>query len=206
MDDTRKDSAAATPLKTVGDSLFWSYANLAMMTAVLESGATRPGRTHFMIRSRLYAGLRKGSMRVRGYFDDEKLKLKFPDACWYCGSMEQLSVDHVIPQCRRGTDAGENLIWSCRRCNSSKGSKDLLDWMGQRGTFPPLYLLRRYLKMAIGYCRTHGLLSTPLSEAATLRQVLPFALHLVPHAYPPAADLCLWARRCTPCGGTEYGG
>ena len=63
---------------TLGESLYWSYANLAMMADVLEDGSEQPSRKHFMIRSRLYLGLCKGTMQVRGFFDDEKLKLKLP--------------------------------------------------------------------------------------------------------------------------------
>ena len=56
---------------TIGESLYWSYANLAMMANVLEDGAEGPGKVHFMIRSKLYAGLCKATMQVRGFFDDE---------------------------------------------------------------------------------------------------------------------------------------
>ena len=31
-------------LSTIGESLFWSYANLAMMESVLEDGSNKPGR------------------------------------------------------------------------------------------------------------------------------------------------------------------
>jgi len=178
--------------KTVGELLYWSYANLAMMANVLEDGASRPGRKHFAIRSRLYAGLCRGTMNVRGFLDDEKLKLRLPKACWYCGGADRLSADHIIPQDKGGADGGENLIYACRRCNSSKGSKDLLAWMAQQGRFPPLYLLRRYLKMAIGHCREHGLMELLLAEAEQVKANLPFALDLIPRTYPLAAELCKW--------------
>jgi hypothetical protein len=46
--------------------------------------------------------------------------------CQYCGRRVpevELEVDHVIPVARGGTDAFENLITSCRECNSGKSAK-----------------------------------------------------------------------------------
>lgn len=179
--------------QTIGASLFWSYANLAMMTAVLNDRVDRPARKHYSIRARLYKGLCNGTMSVRDYFDDEKLKLSLPRGCAYCGSTEQLSVDHIIPQERSGRHGGENLVHCCRRCNSSKGSKDLLAWMTQQDRFPPLWLLKRYLKMAVEHCQRHGLMDLPLVSTSDIKGSLPFALDLLPNnRFPAAAELCLW--------------
>ena len=176
-------------LSTVGELLYWSYANLAMMDAALQDGVARPGKTHFMIRSRLYRGLCLGTMQIGSFFEDERLKLILPKACCYCGSRKRLSADHVIPQKREGGHGGENLIYSCRRCNSSKGSSDLLVWMARRGQFPPLYVLRRYLKMAIEYCREHELMGHPVDRASEIQGQLPFDLALIPVDYPPTNQL-----------------
>jgi hypothetical protein len=46
--------------------------------------------------------------------------------CQYCGRRApdvELEVDHLIPVARGGTDAFENLITSCRDCNSGKSAK-----------------------------------------------------------------------------------
>jgi hypothetical protein len=46
--------------------------------------------------------------------------------CQYCGRRApdvELEVDHLIPVARGGTDAFENLITSCRECNSGKSAK-----------------------------------------------------------------------------------
>ena len=41
--------------------------------------------------------------------------------CRRCGSPEQLSVDHIIPKSRGGTDDQRNLQTLCHSCNSRKG-------------------------------------------------------------------------------------
>lgn len=42
--------------------------------------------------------------------------------CQYCGKKTKLTIDHVIPKSRGGTDTWENLTTACERCNVKKGS------------------------------------------------------------------------------------
>jgi hypothetical protein len=135
-------------LRTVGDKLFWSYANLGMQHAALSEGASRIERRHYLIRSRLWRQLSKGGM-PRSLADDERLKLVLPQACSYCGSTDRanFSVDQLLPRHRGGADRGENFVWACRSCNSARRDRDVLDWLASQGRFPPILLLRRYLKL-----------------------------------------------------------
>lgn len=41
--------------------------------------------------------------------------------CQYCGTSEDLTIDHVIPRSRGGKDTWENLVAACNRCNHKKG-------------------------------------------------------------------------------------
>ena len=43
--------------------------------------------------------------------------------CQYCGSRELLSIDHVIPRSRGGTDAWDNVTTACTSCNVRKASR-----------------------------------------------------------------------------------
>ncbi|MCS7177271.1 MAG: HNH endonuclease [Candidatus Kapabacteria bacterium] len=44
--------------------------------------------------------------------------------CQYCGTTEaELTIDHVIPRSRGGTDTWENLVCACIRCNNLKGDR-----------------------------------------------------------------------------------
>lgn len=49
--------------------------------------------------------------------------------CTYCGNIENLSIDHIIPLASRGAHCEDNLVTACRSCNSSKGAKSLIAWM-----------------------------------------------------------------------------
>jgi len=49
--------------------------------------------------------------------------------CFYCGSENDLTIDHKIPRSRGGGDEVENLTCACRSCNSSKGAKTVSEFM-----------------------------------------------------------------------------
>lgn len=41
--------------------------------------------------------------------------------CQYCGTTEDLTLDHVLPKSRGGKTNWDNLATACKRCNSRKG-------------------------------------------------------------------------------------
>jgi hypothetical protein len=177
-------------LLTVGDRLAWAYAELGKAHAAVGEGAVKYGRLHFMIRAKLYKGLRTGSMSRRSLLDDERLKMTMPQACAYCGVQCGLSLDHLIPVSKGGPDTGDNVVWACRSCNSSKGARDLLEWYAKRGEIPPLLLLRRYLKIAYEWFDSRELLAEP-PDAEPVR-LSPFALDHLPLDLPGPSGLKLW--------------
>ena len=175
-------------IATVRDLLFWSYANLAMAHAAVTSKAEKYGRTHFIIRSRLYSGLHKDSMQLGLLADDERLKMILPQSCCYCGSKEFLVADHLIPRKKGGANTGDNLVWACRTCNSSKCATDALEWLAKRQQFPPLLLLRRYLKLAIEISRERGIMDIAINDIPEI----PFTLSTIPTTFPQPKELRLW--------------
>jgi exonuclease III len=154
--------------------IYRCYANLAMAHSAVEDQAKSYSRKHFMIRSRLQKGLETGKMKIGSIFDDEKEKMKSDTCCCFCGSTENLSIDHLIPRKKGGIDEGDNLILACRSCNSSKGKKDLMEWYDFKGEFPPLLIFRRYLKLLIKYCANQNLMEMNWDEAQNLD--IPFSL------------------------------
>lgn len=63
--------------------------------------------------------------------------------CQYCGSTRKLTIDHVIPKSKGGSDDWENLVVACSSCNIKKSNK-LLEQSGlklvRRPTRPRTYL------------------------------------------------------------------
>jgi 5-methylcytosine-specific restriction endonuclease McrA len=45
------------------------------------------------------------------------------DECVYCGSTKQLTLDHVIPRSRGGSNSWDNLVTCCHNCNVRKSNK-----------------------------------------------------------------------------------
>ncbi len=61
--------------------------------------------------------------------------------CRYCGSDENLQIDHIISRKRGGTHDLENLQVLCRDCNLKKSSKDEGVFLAQTAT-PPVFSSR----------------------------------------------------------------
>jgi hypothetical protein len=49
--------------------------------------------------------------------------------CVYCGSEDDLHVDHRIPVSKGGSNRLDNLVTACGPCNQSKGPKSLESWL-----------------------------------------------------------------------------
>lgn len=197
---------------TVGESLYWSYANLTMAYSSARHGQTTYQQVDYIVRNSNYYGLLRGTRQLGSFVVDEKAKIRNADFCCYCGNESDLTLDHLIPQFKGGRHSADNLVVACRSCNSSKKALDLLEWMDKRDEFPPLHLLRRYLKLAIAYCVEHYLMHAILEprEGASPRppslfdavpsddvsgscsritSLLPFALELVPYDFPEPGDM-----------------
>jgi 5-methylcytosine-specific restriction endonuclease McrA len=52
----------------------------------------------------------------------------FNNECAYCGSIGNLTQEHVVPIIKGGTHDPCNIVPACNSCNTSKNSKDLEEW------------------------------------------------------------------------------
>jgi len=48
--------------------------------------------------------------------------------CFYCGSKERITIDHVVAIDRGGTDSIGNLVPACKSCNSRKRHLTIMEW------------------------------------------------------------------------------
>ena len=174
---------------TLKEILFWSYSNLAMAHTAVDRNQKVYEPFNKMIRTRLFKGLNNGSMNIKSIFDDEKIKLQTGQICNYCGAKEDLALDHIFSRKKGGKDVAENLIFACKSCNSSKGKKDLMKWMIDRGEFLPLMVIRRYLKLVFSYSLENNILDKTINELNKLE--LPFELNYLPFNFPEPNNLKL---------------
>ena len=169
-------------VEKVKDKIYISYANLAMAHSAVTKKQDEYEKINLIIRAKLLKGLQNGNMNMRTIFDDEKVKLQTGQICNYCGSNEKLALDHIFPQKYGGKDDAENLVFACKTCNSSKGKKDLMEWMIFRNEFLPLMIIRRYLKLVYKYSNENNLLDKTVSELENLE--LPFKIQYLPTEFP----------------------
>lgn len=67
--------------------------------------------------------------------------------CAYCFSKNRLTLDHVIPRARGGSDAVTNLVCACHDCNQKKGSRNLEEFLSK---LPALALtIRQQLRLSL---------------------------------------------------------
>ncbi len=88
--------------------------------AVYRSERVAIGVPH-VIRLRTYVSLPR--RRHTGRISRRAVFARDRHRCQYCGSERHLTVDHVVPRSRGGTDSWDNLVTSCAPCNRKKADR-----------------------------------------------------------------------------------
>jgi hypothetical protein len=65
----------------------------------------------------------------------QSIKEKWNYECAYCGSEENLTLDHITPRSKGGSDRITNVLCACKNCNTSKGHQSWYDWYMQQSFF-----------------------------------------------------------------------
>lgn len=58
----------------------------------------------------------------------QSIKEKWNYKCAYCESEENLTLDHITPRSKGGTDRITNIVCACGNCNHSKGHQNWSEW------------------------------------------------------------------------------
>jgi predicted restriction endonuclease len=65
----------------------------------------------------------------------QSIKENWNYKCAYCGSEENLTIDHITPRTKGGSDRVINVLCACHSCNQSKGHQMWSDWYLQQTFF-----------------------------------------------------------------------
>ncbi len=65
----------------------------------------------------------------------QSIKDYWENKCAYCDSTEEITIDHIIPQSKGGTDCITNVICCCLSCNRSKSHEKLETWFCRQNFF-----------------------------------------------------------------------
>lgn len=60
---------------------------------------------------------------------------KWNHQCAYCGSKVNITLDHITPKSKGGSDKITNVLCACNNCNKSKGHQKWYDWYIQQTFF-----------------------------------------------------------------------
>ena len=115
------------PEKANAASKKWSNANPEKRKAVASawSDANPEKRRQYKHRRRAAKRSLLSTLTVAQW---EDIKQHFDNACCYCGKKELLHQEHFLALSKGGEYSHDNILPACRSCNSSKGSKNFLDW------------------------------------------------------------------------------
>lgn len=61
-----------------------------------------------------------------------EIKQHFNNRCCYCGQAKKLEMEHFIPLSKGGEYTINNIVPSCKSCNSSKFNYDFFEWYPQK--------------------------------------------------------------------------
>jgi hypothetical protein len=126
-------------IKTIKDLIFWEYAKLI-------SGSAGIGRKQYPFVMRKFTELKSGIIKWSDILREDLKTDK--DVCVYCGSRQDLSFDHIVPKRDCHYKEIHNIVTCCKRCNSSKRDKDLIEWYGLERRYEiPRIVMGKYLKM-----------------------------------------------------------
>ena len=84
---------------------------------------------------------RRARLKANGIFFITKKETNrlLASNCFYCGSSERITIDHVIAIARGGTDGIGNLVPACKSCNSQKRDLTIMEWRKKRETPQPTH-------------------------------------------------------------------
>jgi len=128
-------------IKNIRQLIHWHYAKL-----ITES--IYGTRDDYPLVMNEYKKLESGEKNMSSLLRQNKQMLDMEKKCDYCGSMTNIQLDHIIPISKGGPDSLDNLVYSCRKCNISKGNKSLVQWYGEDFSYKiPKFVFAKFLKL-----------------------------------------------------------
>lgn len=161
-----------------GEVLYWAFANLNMCIMARRCGFAEYNKFCFIRREKAFKAYKLGEWNVGGLrVINRSRMINGRTFCPYCGGDfkddSDVTLDHLLPKAKGGSDSADNLVAVCKSCNSSKGKKDFVEWFIQKNCFfPPLYLYSLYLKLVYYFAVEKGLMDKHKEDLDSM--ALPF--------------------------------
>lgn len=148
-------------VRTIRDEIFWQYAKLISKSAGY-------GNTQRAFQMNRFLDLRDGKIVWSTTVREWLRELEKSNECIYCGSTKGLSTEHILPRNCGGPDIPDNVIRSCKSCNSSKQDKRLYEWIREKNKDKvPRIAEGKYLKLLYRLHEERGTLLIDKDELTT---------------------------------------
>jgi hypothetical protein len=109
-------------VRTIREEILYEYAKL------ISRSAYRSLERAFI--TDRFKKLRDGEITISGTIREWEREQELPKECVYCGSLTELTTDHLIPRNRGGDDSADNVVLACQPCNTARGDKGIFEWLG----------------------------------------------------------------------------
>lgn len=96
------------------------------LPAILNDIAVYYGKTYYHKKPTMTQNVRCKKMGIAGILTETEWRdilWKYNYQCANCGTSEDLTIDHIIPISRGGTNTSDNVQPLCKSCNSRKSNK-----------------------------------------------------------------------------------
>ena len=157
-----------------------------MLIMALNTGRSHFDKTCYMLRAKAFKAYKEDRWNIHDLHINNVWKLKSGDYCWYCRKQvpkSRLTIEHIFPRSKDGSNDMDNIVLVCQNCNSSKRDLDLLEWFySVRKCWPAPYIFAYYLKHVYLYAVNQDLLGKTSEEIDAMN--LPFKYQYIPLYYP----------------------
>ncbi len=149
-------------VKTIREEIYYEYAKLMSRSAF-------KGQLQYGFITNKFKELKNGAITMSGTIREWQREQELPKECVFCGSTTDLQTDHLIPKARGGSDSADNLVLSCKTCNTSRNDRGIFEWLGLKKKDSLHRLVAgKYLKELYELHSAKGTLGKSIEELNTL--------------------------------------
>lgn len=149
-------------VKTIRDLIYYQYAKIIAKRAFSTPDGKEAKEQHYGFIKKTFRELKNGTKSWSEITREDWQLVDSEKKCIYCGAESDLQKEHIVPrslqikpECKKCDiiQGIHNQIWSCKKCNSLKGTKGLYEFFMSLypnekkfyDKIPPL-LEKKYLK------------------------------------------------------------
>ena len=137
-------------ISTIKEVILWEYARLM-------SEKTSGDRNNWRLTLHYFEQLNSDKKRWHHILQEE-VRID-PSRCAYCGGKEELSITRIVPKQMCNFLDMHNTVSVCKKCNSLKGNKNLMEWqVFKEQNKIPRAVLAKYLKILYACHECNGTL------------------------------------------------